>query len=94
MIWVWVELTHGNIQTLEMIRIPDPGEHQQLRRVDRSAAQNDLWFREPPMTHATAVNEFDADRADPVEKDAIDENVWFHLHVGPGSVDLKELTAC
>ena len=60
MIWVWVELTHWNIQTLEMIRIPDPGDdsrhgRQRIRRRSRGPRRTGRDWRErliPPSRWA------------------------------------------
>jgi hypothetical protein len=55
-----------------MVGIAHSGQHQQLRRVDGSAGQDNLPVGHLASHLSSAVDVFDADGADAVEKNAAD----------------------
>ena len=68
-------------ERLELARVPDAGELQQLRRVDRAAAEDDLLRAD--HLRLAAVHDLDPDRARPLEDDPVHERAAANLEVRP-----------
>ena len=66
-----------------MTGITDSGQHEQLRRVDRAAAQNHLLVGDATLNVAVMVDKLDADGADAVEQNSSHQNVGFDFDVRP-----------
>src|SRR5437588_7046463 len=62
-------------ERIELLRVADTRELQQLRRVDRAAAEDDLVRRHDVSTH------LDAGRPRPLEDDPLDERPAAQLEV-------------
>ncbi len=60
----------------------DPREHQDLRRLDEAAAEDDAVGPEPPRLPA-GIPGFHPDRPTPVEEDPVDRRLGVELEVGP-----------
>src|SRR5208282_2111973 len=56
-------------EALEMLCRPDPRDHEELRRSEGAAADDDLTPRVKPLLHSGATNN-DADRLSALEQDA------------------------
>ena len=66
------EVVHdADAERLELGRVADPGDLQQLRRVDRAAAEDHLARLDP--LGPDPARYLDPDRARAVEQDAVDE---------------------
>ena len=68
---------------LEMIGITNSGQHQDLRRVDGAAAQDDFGVGGATLNDATIVDELHADGSNAVEKNSGHQNVGFDFYVRP-----------
>ena len=75
-------LHHVDAQRAELVRVADPRELQDLRRVDGAAAQDHLARpNRPRRTRPARV--LDPDRSRPVEQDPVDERPGAHVEVRP-----------
>ena len=74
---------HADAVRLQRSRITDPRQHQQLRRVDRAGAHQDL-VHGVDASRLHAVEDVDADRAVTVEHDAQCPRLGDHLQIGSG----------
>ena len=66
-------------ESLELGGVADAGELEQLRRVDRAAAEDHLARLDP--LRARPARDLDPDRARAVEQDPVDERAAAHLEV-------------
>ena len=74
---------HRNAVPAELVRRADAGEHQDMRRIERAARQNDFPARRhPPVLSAATVA--DTHGAAVFDHDAVDVGLGLELEVGPG----------
>jgi hypothetical protein len=73
----------ADIVRAQLFRIPDPGQHQELRRIDDPAAENHLTLG-PRRDGSPVAKIFDAVRSRPVEQQPCRQRADFDGQIFPG----------
>ncbi len=82
-------LPHGDPEQLELLGGPDPGEHQQHRRLVRAGGEDHLALGADGLADAGA-HELDADGAVALEDEPLDEHTRDDLEVRPALRRMEE----